>query len=89
MARCRVKLFGMRQTKRFSSAVSVLVTVVPVQRVRSRSRQMGQLLHGLASARLLFHGLTPHGNRYWRPFGTNEVALRAAETFWLRWGTGR
>jgi hypothetical protein len=34
----------------------------------------------------LFHGLAPHGNRYWRPNGANKVALRAADTLWLGLG---
>jgi hypothetical protein len=53
-------------------------------RVRSRSLQSGGLLHGLADARLLFHGLTPMATQLWRPFGTNKVALRAATSLWLK-----
>jgi hypothetical protein len=56
----------------------------------------GRLLHGLADARLLFHGLTPHGNTIMAPrrgsgmLGRARgsvrslVALRAAGSPWLK-----
>jgi hypothetical protein len=53
---------------------------------QSRARRVGRALHGLAGARLVFHGLAPHGNRYWRPLGANEDCERFLPVEGLRHG---